>query len=80
MATPIKAATPTKGATPAKGTTAFTQRELELLSKAFTCMKGDVAIDYPKFALATGLANPNSAKASWHSLKKKIDKMSGDST
>jgi hypothetical protein len=34
-------------------------------------------VDYTKFAEKTGLANANSAKASWHGLKKKLDKAAG---
>jgi Ca2+-binding EF-hand superfamily protein len=55
----------------------LTRRDVEQLAKAFTCMKGESALDYAKFAAAAGFANANSAKASWHSLKKKIDRAVG---
>jgi Ca2+-binding EF-hand superfamily protein len=65
--------------TPSKdGTVKFTSRDIEQLAKAFGCMKAEIpGLDYQKFALACGFANANSAKASWHSLKKKIDKVAG---
>jgi hypothetical protein len=34
-------------------------------------------VDYAKFAEKCGLANANSAKVSWHGLKKKLDKIGG---
>ncbi|KAK4636218.1 hypothetical protein CLAFUW4_00424 [Fulvia fulva] len=57
-----------------KTETAFTARDFQLLAKAMNCMKTELAVDYAKFAELSGLKNANSAKASWHALKKKIDK------
>ncbi|EME49601.1 hypothetical protein DOTSEDRAFT_68399 [Dothistroma septosporum NZE10] len=59
-----------------KTDTAFTARDFQMLAKAMGCMKGEIAVDYSKFAEVGGYKNANSAKASWHSLKKKLDKAS----
>lgn len=42
------------------------------------CITNKRQIDYAKFALKGGFGNANSAKASWHALKKKLAKASGD--
>lgn len=56
----------------------FTSRDYDLLARAMMCVKGEFAIDYDKFANLAGFKNSNSSKASWHSLKKKLDKMSSN--
>ncbi|KAK3067740.1 hypothetical protein LTR53_015204 [Teratosphaeriaceae sp. CCFEE 6253] len=53
----------------------FTPRELEHLVMALSCTKTALEIDYKAFAEKAGLKNGPSAKASWHGLKKKLEKM-----
>ncbi|KAK3720136.1 hypothetical protein LTR37_003960 [Vermiconidia calcicola] len=57
------------------GTTTFTSHDFELLAGAMKSMKGELNVDYAKFATRCGLKNANSAKASWHAVKRKLDKM-----
>ncbi|KXT07297.1 hypothetical protein AC578_468 [Pseudocercospora eumusae] len=54
----------------------FTQRDFELLAKAMSCTKEPMTIDYQKLAEAVPFKNANSAKASWHTIKKKIEALS----
>lgn len=61
-----------------KGETAgFTARDLTLLAGAMQCTKGEVQIDYKKFAEQCGFKNTDSARASWNGLRKKLDKAGG---
>ena len=71
----------------------MTARDFELLAKALTCLKSELVVssslqiallqanylqvDYVKFAEKGPFKNPNSAKASWHGVKKKLDKLGG---
>ncbi|TKA76761.1 hypothetical protein B0A55_03637 [Friedmanniomyces simplex] len=57
-----------------KGT--FTPRDFELLVGAMSCSKAPIEVDYKKFAEMFEFKNPASAKATWNSLKKKLNKMS----
>ncbi|KAK5729121.1 hypothetical protein LTR15_002262 [Elasticomyces elasticus] len=52
----------------------FTPREFECLVGAMNSSKVPIEIDYPKMAETLGLKNGASAKASWHQLKKKLEK------
>ncbi|EMC94640.1 hypothetical protein BAUCODRAFT_35874 [Baudoinia panamericana UAMH 10762] len=53
----------------------FTSRDFELFAGALMCAKVPVEIDYKAFAEKFGFKNANSGKASWHTLKKKLDKL-----
>lgn len=65
----------TSPATAADGTVPLTPRDVTILTVAITkCTKEAINIDYAKLADAVGLASANSAKASWHSVKKKVDR------
>ncbi|GKT44556.1 uncharacterized protein ColSpa_04737 [Colletotrichum spaethianum] len=55
---------------PAKPT--LTDRELEILQHAWTCMKSPPEIDYPRLAAACGMTNPRSASNAWSGIKKKL--------
>ncbi|KAM0277593.1 hypothetical protein ACHAQH_005712 [Verticillium albo-atrum] len=61
-------ATPT--AAPAK--VQLSDREQEILSKAWNCMKTQPEIDYARLAAATGMTNPRSASNAWGAIKKKL--------
>ncbi|KAM0330963.1 hypothetical protein ACHAQA_003920 [Verticillium albo-atrum] len=50
----------------------LTDREQEILSKAWNCMKVQPEIDYNRLAAATGMTNPRSASNAWSALKKKL--------
>ncbi|KAH6695401.1 hypothetical protein F5X68DRAFT_272767 [Plectosphaerella plurivora] len=50
----------------------LTDREQEILSKAWNCMKTQPEIDYVKLAAETGMTNPRSASNAWSALKKKL--------
>ncbi|OLN95238.1 hypothetical protein CCHL11_08129 [Colletotrichum chlorophyti] len=51
---------------------ALTDRELEILTKAWNCMKSPPEIDFPKLAAALGMTNPRSATNAWGNIKKKL--------
>ncbi|EME44410.1 hypothetical protein DOTSEDRAFT_24456 [Dothistroma septosporum NZE10] len=53
--------------------TSLTTRDVELLLKAYRCMRQEISVDYAKLAKLAQLKDSDSAKASWHNLKKKID-------
>ena len=53
--------------------TSLTTRDVELLLKAYRCMRQEISVDYAKLARLAHLKDSDSAKASWHNLKKKID-------
>ncbi|KAI6889629.1 hypothetical protein KC360_g169 [Hortaea werneckii] len=55
----------------------FTARDLDLLAAAIQSTKAPVEIDYKVFAEKAGLGGAPSAKASWHGLKKKMEKLNG---
>ncbi|KAI7489637.1 hypothetical protein KC351_g1121 [Hortaea werneckii] len=59
----------------------FTARDLDLLAAAIQSTKAPVErspkIDYKVFAERAGLGGAPSAKASWHGLKKKMEKLNG---
>ncbi|KAI7286872.1 hypothetical protein KC345_g925 [Hortaea werneckii] len=55
----------------------FTARDLDLLAAAIQSTKAPVEIDYKLFAEKAGLGGAPSAKASWHGLKKKMEKLNG---
>ncbi|EEY19714.1 predicted protein [Verticillium alfalfae VaMs.102] len=50
----------------------LSDREQEILSKAWSCMKVQPEIDYVRLAAATGMTNPRSAANAWGALKKKL--------
>ncbi|EQB48490.1 hypothetical protein GCG54_00003687 [Colletotrichum gloeosporioides] len=50
----------------------LTDRELEILKHAWSCMKTPPEIDYPKLAEACGMTNPRSASNAWAAIKKKL--------
>lgn len=57
----------------------LTERDMKILASAIAqCLKNPVEVDYQKLADVVGLKNPNSAKASWHGVKKKLDAMQID--
>ncbi|KAK4610647.1 hypothetical protein CLAFUW4_13618 [Fulvia fulva] len=53
--------------------TSLTTRDVELLLKAYRCMRQEISVDYAELARLAHLKDSDSAKASWHNLKKKID-------
>ncbi|KAI7359438.1 hypothetical protein KC320_g450 [Hortaea werneckii] len=55
----------------------FTARDLDLLAAAIQSTKAPVEIDYKVFAEKAGLGGAPSAKASWHGLKKKMERLNG---
>ncbi|KAI7547849.1 hypothetical protein KC331_g4768 [Hortaea werneckii] len=55
----------------------FTARDLDLIAAAIQSTKTPVEIDYKVFAEKAGLGGAPSAKASWHGLKKKMEKLNG---
>ncbi|KAI7238462.1 hypothetical protein KC330_g2549 [Hortaea werneckii] len=55
----------------------FTARDLDLIAAAIQSTKAPVEIDYKVFAEKAGLGGAPSAKASWHGLKKKMEKLNG---
>ncbi|KAI7278546.1 hypothetical protein KC343_g2250 [Hortaea werneckii] len=55
----------------------FTARDLDLLAAAIQSTKTPVEIDYKVFAEKAGLGGAPSAKASWHGLKKKMERLNG---
>ncbi|KAH8903718.1 hypothetical protein BR93DRAFT_971327 [Coniochaeta sp. PMI_546] len=68
----MSAPTPTKkDAAPSK-VGDLTQRDLEILSKAWGAMKTQPEIDYEKLAEACGMTNPRSASNAWSMIKKKL--------
>lgn len=68
----MSAATPNKkDAAPSK-VADLTQRDLEILSKAWGAMKTQPEIDYEKLAEACGMTNPRSASNAWSMIKKKL--------
>lgn len=59
--------------------TTLTTRETALLAGAIaSCTKSPVEIDYAKFAARFGFKNSNSSKASWHAIKKKLDRVAAE--
>ncbi|KAF3357109.1 hypothetical protein HYQ45_011260 [Verticillium longisporum] len=50
----------------------LSDREQEILSKAWSCMKVQPEIDYIRLAAATGMTNHRSAANAWSALKKKL--------
>ncbi|KAI7221637.1 hypothetical protein KC333_g1567 [Hortaea werneckii] len=60
-----------------ESTSGFTARDLDLIAAAIQSTKAPVEIDYKVFAEKAGLGGAPSAKASWHGLKKKMEKLSG---
>ncbi|KAK4545546.1 hypothetical protein LTR36_002896 [Oleoguttula mirabilis] len=54
----------------------FTARDFELLAAAMQCTKVPVEVDYKLFAEKVGFKGTPSAKASWNTLKKKLQKFS----
>ncbi|KAK5126785.1 hypothetical protein LTR85_009719 [Meristemomyces frigidus] len=50
----------------------FTQRELEIMAKAWACMTEEPKVDYEKLAAACGMGNPRSAGNAWRAIKTKI--------
>jgi len=56
-----------------EGKRIFTRRELDLLVMALSCItSGPVEIDYKLYGEKAEFKSANSAKAYWHSLKKKL--------
>ncbi|RMY56784.1 hypothetical protein D0865_03456 [Hortaea werneckii] len=60
-----------------ESTSGFTARDLDLIAAAIQSTKAPVEIDYKVFAEKAGLGGAPSAKASWHGLKKKMEKLNG---
>lgn len=50
----------------------LTEREVEILKHAWTCMKTTPEIDFPKLAEACGMTNTGSASNAWAKIKKKL--------
>ncbi|KLU89285.1 hypothetical protein MAPG_08259 [Magnaporthiopsis poae ATCC 64411] len=61
-----------KAATTPKDNDKLTEREIEILSKAWTCMRNQPEIDMNKLADALGMTNVGSATNAWGRIKKKI--------
>ncbi|KAK5110270.1 hypothetical protein LTR62_006123 [Meristemomyces frigidus] len=61
--------------TMSKDGSTFTARDIELLAAAMSCTKAPVEVDYKAFAEKGKFKNAASAKASWNSLKKKLEKI-----
>ncbi|KXL50085.1 hypothetical protein M433DRAFT_7460 [Acidomyces richmondensis BFW] len=57
----------------------FSPRELEIMSKAWTCITEEPKVDYDKLADACGMTNPRSASNAWGKIKKKIIARAGNS-
>ncbi|KAL8371058.1 hypothetical protein RB595_001080 [Gaeumannomyces hyphopodioides] len=58
-------------ATP-KDDSKLTEREIEILSKAWACMRNQPEIDMNKLAEALGMTNVGSATNAWGRIKKKL--------
>ncbi|KAF2717619.1 hypothetical protein K431DRAFT_306794 [Polychaeton citri CBS 116435] len=50
----------------------FSEREQQLLAAAWTCMEGEVKVDYTKLANKVGMSNPRSASNAWSGIRKKL--------
>lgn len=61
-----------KAAATPKDNDKLTEREIEILSKAWTCMRNQPEIDMNKLADALGMTNVGSATNAWGRIKKKI--------
>ncbi|KAF2281289.1 uncharacterized protein EI97DRAFT_429338 [Westerdykella ornata] len=62
----------------ATSTATFTEREMQIMSKAWFCLKsGTPEIDYDKLAEATGMTNPRSASNAWAKIKHKLHAQEG---
>ncbi|TPX13505.1 uncharacterized protein E0L32_005976 [Thyridium curvatum] len=51
---------------------ALTERDLEIMAKAWHCMKAEPEVDFAKLAELTGMTNPRSAGNAWRNIKTKL--------
>ncbi|KAL8361246.1 hypothetical protein RB601_007220 [Gaeumannomyces tritici] len=61
-----------RAATSPRDDAKLTEREIEILSKAWTCMRNQPEIDMNKLADALGMTNVGSATNAWGRIKKKL--------